>query len=60
MSERDDDGPSVERAPAAKNGWWWRLVALFAGVPPVAVYGAEDEVDAERSAGAPRPSNVTE
>ena len=42
-----------------RNGWWWRFTALLLGVPPIAVYGAEDEVDQERAARAEDPRRST-
>jgi len=48
-----DQKPAPRSAPPQeprKSGWWWKFTALFMGVPPIAVYGAEDEVEAEREA----------
>ncbi|WP_341998261.1 hypothetical protein MRBLWH7_000171 [Microbacterium sp. LWH7-1.2] len=44
-------GPQGERDQRApKSGWWWKFTALLLGAPPIAVYGAEDEVEQERAA----------
>jgi hypothetical protein len=45
MDEQKADSPDTPR-----SGWWWKFVALFLGVPPVAVWGAEEEVEEERAA----------
>jgi len=50
MSEKRADGRSAGDGQPAKSGWWWRLTALLLGAPPIAVYGAEDEVEQERRA----------
>jgi len=52
MSENDADRTGVDDEGAGKSGWWWKFTALLMGVPPIAVYGAEDEVERERAADA--------
>ncbi|HEY9306473.1 MAG TPA: hypothetical protein VIP82_01585 [Microbacterium sp.] len=47
---RSADGRSAREQKAPKSGWWWKLTALLLGAPPIAVYGAEDEVEQERAA----------
>jgi len=34
---------------APGSGWLWKFVALIFGAPPIAVYGAEEEVEQERA-----------
>ncbi len=41
---------TAEEQKQPRNGWWWKFTALFLGSPPVAVWAAEDEVEAERAA----------
>ena len=60
MGENDTAGRSTDGRSAAlpraqeqkqpKNSWWWKITALLLGAPPIAVYGAEDEVEQERAA----------
>jgi len=52
MSEKSRNARRAHDRDAPKSGWWWKLTALFLGVPPIAVYGAEDEVEQERAASA--------
>ncbi|MDQ7879910.1 hypothetical protein Q9R08_18110 [Microbacterium sp. QXD-8] len=54
MGENSTDGLSAGTQSARvqnepKSGWWWKLTALLLGAPPIAVYGAEDEVEQERA-----------
>lgn len=38
----------VDEKTAGRSGWWGKFVALFLGVPPIAVHAAsEDERDDE-------------
>jgi hypothetical protein len=41
---------SAREQKVPKSGWWWKLTALLLGAPPIAVYGAEDDVEQERAA----------
>ena len=50
MSEKSTTRQSDRDQPATKSGWWWKLTALLLGAPPIAVYGAEDEIEEERAA----------
>jgi len=52
MGEKSSDRAHAGDQGAPKNGWWWRFTALFMGVPPIAVHGAEEEVEQERAANA--------
>ena len=47
---RGADLPRAQEQKQPKSGWWWKLTALLLGAPPIAVYGAEDEVEQERAA----------
>jgi len=47
---RSADVPRAQEQKQPKSGWWWKLTALLLGAPPIAVYGAEDEVEQERAA----------
>jgi hypothetical protein len=55
MGENSTDGLSADAQSAReqkepKSGWWWKITALLLGAPPIAVYGAEEEVEQERAA----------
>ncbi|MDR7186612.1 MULTISPECIES: hypothetical protein [Microbacterium] len=50
MNEHSTDRQGEAAPSTPKNGWWWKFTALFMGAPPIAVYGAEDEVEQERAA----------
>ena len=52
MGENGSDRANAGGQGAPKNGWWWKFTALITGVPPIAVYGAEEEVEQERAANA--------
>ena len=54
MSESDTDRRTTAGTGRQKSGWWWRFTALFLGVPPLAVYGAEEDIDRERGENADR------
>jgi len=48
-----NQNPAPDGTPSEgvqKSGSWWKFVALILGAPPLAVYGAEEEVEAERAA----------
>jgi len=44
------DEQQAKPQEATKRGSWWQFVALLLGAPPIAVWGAEDEVEEERAA----------
>jgi hypothetical protein len=50
MGENSTQDRRASGSAAPKGGWWWKFTALFMGVPPVAVWGAEEEVEQERAA----------
>ncbi|MDR7111616.1 hypothetical protein J2X03_001480 [Microbacterium trichothecenolyticum] len=50
MNEHSTDRQGDAARSTPKSGWWWKITALFLGAPPIAVYGAEDEVEQERAA----------
>ncbi|MFC8681687.1 hypothetical protein ACFT30_09205 [Microbacterium ureisolvens] len=50
MSENGNDRRETADAGGQKSGWWWRFTALLFGAPPIAVYGAEEDVERERAA----------
>ncbi|MBW9093492.1 hypothetical protein JNB62_07350 [Microbacterium jejuense] len=43
----DEQKSAPQEAP--RSGWLWKFVALISGAPPIAVYGAEEEVEQERA-----------
>jgi hypothetical protein len=43
----EDRGTGGRAQP--RSGWWWKFTALFMGAPPIAVWGAEEEVEQERA-----------
>lgn len=43
----DEEKGTPREAP--KSGWLWKFTALILGAPPIAVYGAEEEVEQERA-----------
>ncbi|WP_203581304.1 hypothetical protein [Microbacterium hibisci] len=49
MSESGTNRHEAEGAGGQKSGWWWKLTALLSGAPPIAVYGAEEDVERERA-----------
>jgi hypothetical protein len=49
MGEKNTEERGASGSEAPRSGWWWKLTALFMGVPPVAVWGAEEEVEQERA-----------
>ncbi|MGN6218219.1 MAG: hypothetical protein ACTHNQ_01845 [Microbacterium sp.] len=52
MDQQNANPQDEEPQAAPKSGWLWKFVALILGAPPLAVYGAEEEVEQERQANA--------
>ena len=50
MRDQQPAPQTTQPAKAQKSGWLWKTTALLLGAPPIAVYGAEEEVEAERAA----------
>ena len=50
MSGHSADRQGEAATSAPKNTWGWKFPALFMGAPPIAVYGAESDVEQERAA----------
>ncbi|MCR2802105.1 MULTISPECIES: hypothetical protein [unclassified Microbacterium] len=44
----------MARETARSSGWWGKFVALFLGVPPIAVQAADEDTDDEPGPFAPR------
>ena len=49
MTESSTGRQSQPDPATPKSGWWWKFTALLLGAPPIAVYGAQDEVEQERA-----------
>ena len=54
MGEKSTEDRGANARAAPRSGWWWKFTALFMGAPPIAVWGAEEEVEQERAAKAKR------
>jgi hypothetical protein len=50
MGEKSTEDRGADGRAAPRSGWWWKFTALFMGAPPIAVWGAEEEVEQERAA----------
>ncbi|MBD3942380.1 hypothetical protein IF188_11785 [Microbacterium sp. NEAU-LLC] len=50
MTEQNAAPQTAPPREPRKSGWLWKFTALMLGAPPLAVYGAEEEIEAERAA----------